>query len=654
LAKTIKVNHKGEIRKLKGVPDYLAFVDLVKKKMHIDLESHEMYYIDEDGDEISISNAEDYDECLNVMHPKVPKIHFKMIQKEQEEDFDVHKAFPSIAMTTSTVERPNNLGEEQKEDHHGESEQKVSNISHEGQSKVNPSVAQSTFERIDVSHAGQQTESEPKTTSDEKCTSTKYDGVLINTSSVQTQSISNADAGTDVKSLVTNQDKHMGTEPAITAEKASQLIVAQSNCAIDPISPEVHEVAIEAQVEAEESKVQTEEIGENFDDSIDIEKILSDVVKVQMNDLTPVLIDECKKFVSNFIKEEQKRQFQKYIEEHSCDTCGTRKATECRFSCYDCIAECVSPKGSRISRSNSCNSEKKGSVKEIHENFVSCVDRKRSNSVVSGSSSSSVKSTSRISNLQRSDYGLDKIKDSESSNGKSDVGSESDFKSCGEPEEQKDPVIEDEEIVKDPEEFPEMVKRSVMLEYKPFPEDYINRLKVKWSKPNTNTVHLISQDNDFFNIEFEAINSDITGNTRWPIFSSLRCILPEGAEMENCTQTNKEIRAGVVAKFTAKMKTPKDGKQFVYRFQLEDEYKRLFGEPIDVKVKAINQNVILNVCEDNEEISAFEEPAPHKAYELYPHTIENLEQMGIEMTKENLDVVLKCQGRVEEIMEVIM
>jgi len=67
-----------------------------------------------------------------------------------------------------------------------------------------------------------------------------------------------------------------------------------------------------------------------------------------------------------------------------------------------------------------------------------------------------------------------------------------------------DPVVYEEEIEKQ-EEFPEMVKRSVMLEYKPFDNSYIKKLRVKWNQPQ-NIMHIIHKDTDTFNVEFEAIN----------------------------------------------------------------------------------------------------------------------------------------------------
>ena len=58
LNQTIKIKYNGEIRKLKDVTSYSDFLDSIKNKMKISPEKYELTYIDQDGDEISISTNE--------------------------------------------------------------------------------------------------------------------------------------------------------------------------------------------------------------------------------------------------------------------------------------------------------------------------------------------------------------------------------------------------------------------------------------------------------------------------------------------------------------------------------------------------------------------------------------------------------------------
>lgn len=58
LKKTIKIKHKGEIKKLKDITSYHEFLESIQKKMKINSKKFELVYIDNDGDEISISTDE--------------------------------------------------------------------------------------------------------------------------------------------------------------------------------------------------------------------------------------------------------------------------------------------------------------------------------------------------------------------------------------------------------------------------------------------------------------------------------------------------------------------------------------------------------------------------------------------------------------------
>jgi hypothetical protein len=62
LSRTVKITHNNEVRKLKGVEDYTTFLENVQHKVKIDLDKFELAYFDEDGDEITISNSDDFEE----------------------------------------------------------------------------------------------------------------------------------------------------------------------------------------------------------------------------------------------------------------------------------------------------------------------------------------------------------------------------------------------------------------------------------------------------------------------------------------------------------------------------------------------------------------------------------------------------------------
>lgn len=105
LATTLKINHNNEIRKLKDIDSYENLAGSIKNKLDIDLEKYELTYYDEDGDLITISNEEDFAECLHIFLPKVPKIFLKPRPIDEEEK-DLIEEFPEISLTVSTCERP--------------------------------------------------------------------------------------------------------------------------------------------------------------------------------------------------------------------------------------------------------------------------------------------------------------------------------------------------------------------------------------------------------------------------------------------------------------------------------------------------------------------------------------------------------------------
>mmetsp|Transcript_6034 Transcript_6034/g.6793 ORF Transcript_6034/g.6793 Transcript_6034/m.6793 type:complete len:421 (+) Transcript_6034:940-2202(+) len=212
----------------------------------------------------------------------------------------------------------------------------------------------------------------------------------------------------------------------------------------------------------------------------------------------------------------------------------------------------------------------------------------------------------------------------------------------------EDPIIAEEGL--EQVEYPEMVKRSVMMEYKPFDNTYIKSLQVKWIRPE-DMVHIVQKDTETFNIEFVAMNPDALNSTRWPIYSTIILRNLDKNELIKCTATNKETRAGVKAKFTAKIKTPKNKNYALYEFQMVDEFGRSFGVPIIVKIK-VDESSIIDLSEDvaDPDPSAFEEEL-HEAEKKHPNAIITLKEMGIPMDEKALDALLKANGKVEEFME---
>lgn len=259
-----------------------------------------------------------------------------------------------------------------------------------------------------------------------------------------------------------------------------------------------------------------------------------------------------------------------------------------------------------------------------------------------------IRSPESFSVLKESKISMSKLRQSLAQSIKIEVDSDSEEAPKLE-EKYSDPVVEDEKVEEDPCEYPEMVKRSVMLEYKPFADSYMQKLKSKVLKPE-DCVYTVSKDTYSFNIMFEIMNCDTEFNTRWPIYSSVICESPSSAELLHCTTTNKEIRPGVIAKLTAKMRTPREHRNVVYQFSMIDEYGRRFGDKFEVKVKILDVNLMnLDESDSDQDASAFDEK--HEADEKYPNAIVQLKDMGVEVTDKIKDILLKVKGRVEEVFE---
>lgn len=158
-----------------------------------------------------------------------------------------------------------------------------------------------------------QTEEEPVPKSDEKFTSIENDGFLINNSSVQTQSIINKEAGTEVENLVEKSDQVIETESPNTEDKGNQNLVMIAESGNDPIVPRVANQSINTNLVGEESR--DEKLEEVKLSEENIEEILEKVVQNQMKEITPLLMEECKKFLLAQQKEIG-------LKDESCYDCG--------------------------------------------------------------------------------------------------------------------------------------------------------------------------------------------------------------------------------------------------------------------------------------------------------------------------------------------
>lgn len=243
------------------------------------------------------------------MYPKIPKILIKEI--EESEDY-LGDAFNHIAMTTSTCERPSKhddyevLNNENSQGYLTEEEEKDDRFrsTHEFYSIVGNSLA-----RAD---SAQQTEQAIGPESDEKFTSTKADGIFAGENSVQTQSISNANVSTDVNNLVEKFDQEMatdsfanevvdrmvGSEEKGLEDKDNQTEVSRKESALDPIIIDVNDQSINT-IEVDPIEQKHQAVGENHEPAQedDIDSKLSDIVKRHMQEMTPMLLEECQKYI---------------------------------------------------------------------------------------------------------------------------------------------------------------------------------------------------------------------------------------------------------------------------------------------------------------------------------------------------------------------
>lgn len=225
LTQTVKIEHNGEIRKIRAPVNYEEFLATVAHKFKVDPKKYEIIY-----------------ESNKVEQSSVPKIY---LQKKQDlAASDLGQSFENIAMTESIVERPDE--DSVYERSHYKDNLEYSNIP-DGEGHLDQEMyrdyrqlkgqsASNLFDSIESQDFHQ-------VKSDDKGTGTNIDG-MVNFNSVQTQSIVNANASTDVQNLVENNDQNMGTEPLATVDRSNQKEVVLKESALDPITPQVNNQSI--------------------------------------------------------------------------------------------------------------------------------------------------------------------------------------------------------------------------------------------------------------------------------------------------------------------------------------------------------------------------------------------------------------------------
>lgn len=473
---------------------------------------------------------------------------------------------------------------------------------------------------------------------------------------------------------------NINTEMLDTVDRANQNEVNIAESGNDPMQIEVINQEINTNLlgepESEEKSEEPKYSEEDFNNAI------SNAVKTQMSELTPILMEECKKYLltqSQSVENNKIMSIGQIPANASCYSCEKKECVEVRYFCGDCTQECTKQK------------ELESKIKEsIHENFVSCVNKSINSETNSEKEFKSIKDAESENNSEKSgkssrrsrseepkdteekkiereestvecpkptekigetvDNFLDSSDSSEKENEEEKLKEEEELNKLNE-----DPIVTEEVQVpvEEEQEYPEMVKRSVLMEYKPFSDDIIRNLQVRWTMPE-DIIHIIDRETDSFNVELEAMNSDASGATRWPIYSTLVILNSNHHLLEKCTSTTKEIRSGVKAKFSAKVKTPKDKNFEVFQFQIIDEFGRKFGGPKQVRIKISDENIIdlrEEVVEPVEPEKPLIEMKKHKAEELYPEKLSTLLAMGIDVDEKVMDGILKAKGNIENFFE---
>lgn len=218
-------------------------------------------------------------------------------------------------------------------------------------------------------------------------------------------------------------------------------------------------------------------------------------------------------------------------------------------------------------------------------------------------------------------------------------------------DELNEPVIEDEKE-EHPSEYPEMVKRSCLIKYEKFPDSYLAQLKV--TPLNCDIPFNVNKNCEINEIEVKLFNSDLENNTRWPVNSTIMCISPHPNCVHNCTKTIKEIRSGVYETLKLSVITSKKTGKEMYTLTMIDEYGTIFGEPFSICINTLDADIV----NSQEEISAFDEPRvefpKHQAEIKYSEAINEILGMGFEVDTKVLDLLLKFNGDLTQVVDSIM
>jgi hypothetical protein len=258
---------------------------------------YDMTYVDEDGDQITIASAQDFLYCIDCFKPKIPKISLK---KREGGESDI--SFTNVQLTVSTVDRPPKRKQEvdQKEKIAEQNESSINDDSKQEEVKFNAT----DYDVVDSSKEASVQEEEKSCVreSDEKATSTKNIEIPTETSAVQTHPVDNANVSTDVANLVSNHDEQMNTEITETEDKSSQNIVDVVDTGLNPVPSKDLKISqdFNAQSNMMVDKQQEPEEDEALEDK------LREIVKDQIDNMTPRIMEECQKYLENKLSENEK------------------------------------------------------------------------------------------------------------------------------------------------------------------------------------------------------------------------------------------------------------------------------------------------------------------------------------------------------------
>lgn len=125
------------------------------------------------------------------------------------------------------------------------------------------------------------------------------------TSSVQTQSIENANVGINACNIVDNHDQCSNTESAQLADKANQQEIKLVDLALDPLKSSVNDQAVgEYSINEEDKEEQNKDITVN-------EERLREIIQEQLNLMKATILEECQNYISHKISEKEQNNILK-------------------------------------------------------------------------------------------------------------------------------------------------------------------------------------------------------------------------------------------------------------------------------------------------------------------------------------------------------